>query len=57
MESTRSNEVFYLADYRQRGAQQKQPLPPEDPAIRRLLDEVSYHILMAARAIASQTSK
>jgi hypothetical protein len=56
MESTRS-EVIDLADYRQRGAKQQQPLPPEDPAIRRLLDEVSYHILMAARAIASQTAK
>jgi hypothetical protein len=56
-ERLRSNEVIDLAAYRERSAKppqrrQKPVVPPE-----RLLDEVSYHLLMAARAIAAHTSK
>lgn len=56
-ECLRSNDVIDLAAYRQRAA--KPPLTAPKPVVppERLLDEVSYYLLMAVRAIAAHTAK
>lgn len=52
-ETQTGKEVIYLAKYRRKP-------PPEIPNTRsdedKLLDEISYHILMAARAIARKSN-
>jgi hypothetical protein len=57
MESKRSNAVIDLELYRRRNTQDKTPEQVPKPIPESLLDEVTYHLLMAARAIASHTAQ
>lgn len=56
-ESIRSSAVIDLRMYRDQAAKKQERHPPPIPPSEKLLDEVSYHLLMAVRAIAAHTAK
>jgi hypothetical protein len=59
MRDSASTAVIDMARYRQRAAQpqQRNPQEAEQLSSDQIIDRISYHILMAARAIADYSKK